>query len=202
MPAGNHLIRRQAEEDRRRWEDGLVSWNNDGSTERCRVECGDTQGLASNRPRAAPVPGSATGGMAEQNGSRPGEENRFGRGRSPVGRRVGRRKEGAPVGRRVRRRALREDESGVAGARVRLRGVDNRDRGAAPPMNETRAGGGAAPRREPALGRRVEGAATAGWCGAAGNGEVRRLGELGGLSWEMGEWASWAVRRGGGARPG
>ena len=155
MPAGNHLIRRQAEEDRRRWEDGSVSWNNDGSTERCRVECGDTQGLASNRPRAAPVPGSATGGMAEQNGSRPGEENRFGRGRSPVGRRVGRRKEGAPrweegaapgrgdpVGRRVRRRALREDESGVAGARVRLRGVDNRDRGAAPPMNGTRAGGG------------------------------------------------------------
>ena len=155
MPAGNHLIRRQAEEDRRRREDGSVSWNNDGSTERCRVECGDTQGLASNRPRAAPVPGSATGGMAEQNGSRPGEENRFGRGRSPVGRRVGRRKEGAPrreegaapgrgdpVGRRVRRRALRKDESGVAGARVRLRGVDNRDRGAAPPMNGTRAGGG------------------------------------------------------------
>ena len=26
---------------------------------------------------------------------------------------------------------------------------------------------------------------------------MRRLGELGGLSWEIGEWASWAVRRGG-----
>jgi len=152
--------------------------------------------------------------MAEQNGSRPGEENRFGRGRSPVGRRVGRRKEGAPrweegaapgrgdpVGRRVRRRALRKDESGVAGARVRLRGVDNRDRGAAPPMNGTRAGGG----RRRGVNRR-RGVELREWRrhGAAppGNGEVRRLGELGGLSWEMGEWASWAVRRGGGARPG
>jgi len=95
-----------------------------------------------------------------------------------------------PVGRRVRRRALREDESGVAGARVRLRSVDNRDRGAAPPMNGTRAGGG----RRRGVNRR-RGVELREWRrqgGAAppGNGEVRRLGELGGSSWGMGDWGS------------
>ena len=94
-----------------------------------------------------------------------------------------------PVGRRVRRRALREDESGVAGARVRLRGVDNRDRGAAPPMNETRAGGG----RRRGVNRR--------W-----GVELRERRRQGGAAppgtGRCGAWASWAVRRGGGARPG
>jgi len=100
--------------------------------------------LASNRPRAAPVPGSATGGMAEQNGSDLGKKTASGEDEAPSGGGWGARRRERPVGRRVRRRALREDESGVAGARVRLRGVDNRDHGAAPPMNGTRAGGGGA----------------------------------------------------------
>ena len=90
---------------------------------------------------------------------------------------------GDPVGRRVRRRALQEDESGVAGAKVRLRGVDNRDRGVAPPMNGTRAGGG----RRRGVNRR-RGVELREWRrqgGAAPPGTGR-----------CGAWASWAVCRG------
>jgi len=112
-----------------------------------------------------------------------GKKTALGEDEAPSGGGWGAGRRERPVGRRVRRRALREDESGVAGARVRLRGVDNRDRGAAPPMNETRAGGG----RRRGVNRR--------W-----GVELRERRRQGGAAppgtGRCGAWASWAVCRG------
>ena len=112
-----------------------------------------------------------------------GKKTASGEDEAPSGGGLGAGRRERPVGRRVRRRALREDESGVAGARVRLRGVDNRDRGAAPPMNETRAGGG----RRRGVNRR--------W-----GVELRERRRQGGAAppgtGRCGAWASWAVCRG------